>query len=295
MLQSKRFQKNNRGFFIIRILLALFLLMVLSFACKNNPIKPEQWQINLTLVETSCTEAYLKMQVGAELSERTVILKRDNVELWTRSINATELTITDTNLIPGHTYTYTASLTSPPPIWVGSNSSSQVQLRTMDTTSHDFTWQTYTFGGGAGSSVLYDVATIGDTAWAVGEIYLAGKSIPYCLAQWDGTNWSLKRLYYYNSSYGTTMPLYSVKGIFAFSTTDIWLAAGSIFHWNGRDSLTEFSFNRLTLPDPNATIDKLWGISSSLLYGVGNAGTIVAYNGNWTKIEGGTNTGIHPN
>jgi hypothetical protein len=41
----------------------------------------------------------------------------------------------------------------------------------MDATSHDFTFQTFTFCGTAGSSTLYDVAIINENnIWAVGEI-----------------------------------------------------------------------------------------------------------------------------
>jgi hypothetical protein len=40
-----------------------------------------------------------------------------------------------------------------------------------DTTSHDFTWTTYTLGDG--QSYLQDVYAVSDTdVWAVGEIYL---------------------------------------------------------------------------------------------------------------------------
>ncbi len=36
-------------------------------------------------------------------------------------------------------------------------------------------------------------------------------------------------------------------------------------------------------------INKLWGVSSSELYGVGNSGAIIHYqNGQWLKIESGT-------
>jgi len=42
----------------------------------------------------------------------------------------------------------------------------------MDTTSHNFTWQTWTFGEHS-SSRLYDVAIINENnIWAVGEIYM---------------------------------------------------------------------------------------------------------------------------
>ncbi|GAB6283729.1 MAG: hypothetical protein STSR0008_25320 [Ignavibacterium sp.] len=44
----------------------------------------------------------------------------------------------------------------------------------MDTTSHNFSFETWTFGGEAGSSVLYDVAIIDENnIWAVGEIRIS--------------------------------------------------------------------------------------------------------------------------
>ncbi|MCZ7611610.1 MAG: hypothetical protein M5U17_15810 [Ignavibacterium sp.] len=48
-------------------------------------------------------------------------------------------------------------------------------------------------------------------------------------------------------------------------------------------------FSRLSLPDPNATLEKLWRNSCSYIYGVGNVGSIVYYNGqSWRRIESGT-------
>jgi hypothetical protein len=187
----------------------------------------------------------------------------------------------DEGLLPNKTYSYTLTVQS---------FTATAQATTMDTTSHNWQWQMATLGDGNGSS-LNDVTIINDTlAFAVGEIYFQNDPVPYCIAIWNGKEWVLKRLYYYNPNYQATLPLYSVQGIFVFSATDVWLAAGSIFHWNGKDSLTEFSFNRLTLPDPNATVTKLWGSSKSDLYGVGGAGTIVHFNANstWQKIESGT-------
>ena len=171
-----------------------------------------------------------------------------------------------------------------------------------DTTSHNFTFTTYTLGDDGASSTLYDVAIINDTlAYAVGEIYLKDATgqidqTPYCLAKWNGSTWQLKRLYYKNKDFQGNeyiAALRDIRGVFAFSATDVWLTPGSVFHWNGQDSLTEFSFSRLTLPDPNATVFKLWGENSNNLYGVGNAGTIVFYNGSsWQKIESGTTLDI---
>ena len=74
------------------------------------------------------------------------------------------------NVLPSHTYTYTLATAGATNI--------TAQARTMDTTSHAFTWQSFTFGDGGGSCTLYDVAIINDTlAYAVGEIYTGGRCI----------------------------------------------------------------------------------------------------------------------
>ena len=53
-------------------------------------------------------------------------------------------------------------------------------------------------------------------------------------------------------------------------------------------------FSRSDLPNPNGTIEKIWGNSTSSIYGVGNAGSIVLYNGSqWQRIESGTTTDIN--
>ena len=61
-----------------------------------------------------------------------------------------------------------------------------------DTTSHNFTFTTYTFGGTGGSSYFKDVAIINDSdIWAVGEIY--SDSSMYNAVHWNGKNWELRK------------------------------------------------------------------------------------------------------
>jgi len=159
----------------------------------------------------------------------------------------------------------------------------------MDTTSHNFTFETFTFGGNAGSCTLYDVAIIDENyIIAVGTIYFTDTigqpdPQPYGAAIWDGQSWELKKLFY-----NTNIPV-TPRGIFVISPTEIYLASGSIFKWDGSSSTVQLVYSRLNLPDPNATIEKLWGNSSSSIYGVGNIGSIVFYNGqSWQRIESGT-------
>lgn len=84
------------------------------------------------------------------------------------------------------------------------------------------------------------------------------------------------------------------QGIFAFSPTDIWLASGGVFRWDGDSGVTPYWINPAS-GNPNAIwsdgqiATKLWGTSSSNLYVVGWKGAIAHFNGTtWTKMESGT-------
>ncbi|HEY9166985.1 MAG TPA: hypothetical protein VIS48_12585 [Candidatus Kryptonia bacterium] len=171
-----------------------------------------------------------------------------------------------------------------------------------DTTSHAWTFEVDTLGDGA--SQLYDVAIVSinpPLVYAVGSIFLKDStgqwsSPPYCVAIWDGQSWSLRHLYYKGTDYQGNpyiLPLIEIKGIWVTGSSDIWLTPGSIFRWNGKDSLTNLSFSRLSLPDPTATINTLWGSSTTSLYGVGTGGSIVHFDGNeWQGIASGTTLDI---
>ena len=169
------------------------------------------------------------------------------------------------------------------------------QVTTMDTTSHNFTWQTFTFGGEAGSCTLYDVAIIDENnIWAVGAIYLkdsAGNYDPnaYNAVHWNGVNWELKRIEYHGSCSGVKYP--PLKAIWAFSENNIVITNGGSFGW--------FDGNKVKLdcivnPLLTGAINKIWASSNNNLYAVGNKGNIIHYqNGRWQKIESGTDLNIN--
>ncbi len=163
--------------------------------------------------------------------------------------------------------------------------SNELSVTTMDTTSHNFTWQTFTFGGQGGSSTLFDVAIINENdIWAVGEMYVydsTGSPVLYNAVHWDGQEWDLKRILYGGW-------IWTIKTIFAFSANDIWFSA--FVRYDGQ--------NFIELPIPPIltgwTINKIWGTSSNDLYVVGNNGNIAHYNGtSWTKIESGTDLNVN--
>jgi len=132
-----------------------------------------------------------------------------------------------------------------------------------------------------------------NNAIAVGQIFikdtngLIDQSNPYIGSQWNGQKWGLLKLNYVNG--GQVSRLTEIRGIWVTENSNYWFAAGSIFHWDGKSNQTEMVFSRLALPDPNATVEKIWASSGLDVYGVGKSGTIAHYNGSsWTKMTSNT-------
>ena len=151
----------------------------------------------------------------------------------------------------------------------------------LDTTSHNWSWQTFAFGG-ASSSSFYDVAIINDTLiYTVGAVYLYDSTgqvdqQPYNLAMWDGKAWKLQKLIVNGFP-----PV--IKSIFAISENDIWFDPW--FHWNGQ-TIQEIPSDPIFF---GIGIGKMWG-NSNELYVVGTGGFIAQKTsiGGWTKIKSGT-------
>jgi len=167
-----------------------------------------------------------------------------------------------------------------------------------DTTSHSFNFTQYTFGGTGGSSNFNDVAILADTlVIAVGEVYLTDSTgqvddQPYSIAKWNGTAWSLERLYDLQNN---LIP--NVRGVLALSASDIWLADGGVYHWNGVFPQVDKSFDRISLiggVENGQSINRVWGLTSKDIFGVGYAGMVAHYDGfTWTKLESGTTLDIN--
>ena len=255
---------------ILSILLSLFF-----FSCKEEPTKP-QTEANLTLevLDKSCTEVWIDIKANDQANKLGSVYLND--EFRTQFYLKDTLVYLD-ELLPNKTYTI--KLTNQDGI------GTQTEFTTMDTTSHNFTWETFEFGGVNGSSYLKDVAIINENdIWAVGEIYTKDTYTydsngvfqqPYNAVHWDGNEWELIRVA--NSGYPR-------RTVFAFGESDVWFD-GTI-KWNG----TEYKVYNEGFPlNPNGTgwlRNAMWGESSNNFYVVGNGGNIAHYNGNsWSKIE----------
>ena len=268
----------------------VFILFVIGlWSC--NTTEPEN-RLEISVEDVSCTEAWIKVtgETGSEIT-----LNRDGKEVERLTLKSSSQTIYDDSLKPNKTYTYQVSSIKNQESPEGT-SSNQLQVTTLDTTSHDITWEKFTFGGEGGSSSLYDCAIISeDDIWCVGEIYLKDSlgqpdPVPYNAVHWDGSKWELRRITVdYKSSF-ITPPL---NGIFTFSSTDIWFSAGVPIHGDGSTWTQYHLFDMGILSSDDGSINKIWGSSSTNLFFVGNRGTIVFYNGSsWQKIESGTDLPI---
>jgi len=158
-----------------------------------------------------------------------------------------------------------------------------------DTTSHNFTFQTFAFGGKAGSCVFNDVAIISPTdIWAVGAVYLdsadgAPDPFPYNAAHWDGNSWTLMKIPY---NYQGQLFYHPIQCIYSLNASDIWFGGNGLEHWDGQqfsdvDPVNPFWSGQL--------MEKIWAGADGNIYIVGSGGLIAHYaHGNWTQVATGT-------
>jgi len=275
-----RFLLRNSGFLCLGWTL-------LAGSCNTTepppPPPPEpQPTISVSFEDASCVELWLKVSVTDAISPHTVALVRDSMLLMSAEFTANDTVLVDEGLAPNRTYRYAALLL---------NDSTTLAIspvttaRTLDSTSHTFTWQIDTIGDNA---LLYDVAIINDTlAYAVGEIYKRDSlgnwdPLPYNLVVWNGLQWELKRVTVPFRGSPVTVPL---EGIFAHSATDIWLAGSIPIHGDGTNWI---GYDIQMLVGAGATVSRMWGTPAEM-YFVGRAGNIIHYNGtSWTRLKSGT-------
>ncbi len=258
--------------------LFLFSFFIILSSCKKST-EPLYNPANLQLqvLDVSCTEAWLSLKAKSNYYGHPYKLYKGAKKIDEKILGPEDSIIYVDNLWPSTSYQFKAE------VYDGNRlltKSATVTATTMDTTSHDFTWQTFEFGGQGGSSSFYDVAIINENdIWAVGEIYTADDK--YNAAHWDGEKWELKKI-----TYGGWF--WTINTVFAFAHNEVWFSA--FVKWNG--------YRFVEYPVPNLLtgyrLNKMWGTSSSDLYVVGNNGLIAHYDGKqWQRIESGTNVDFH--
>ena len=151
------------------VLVSFLVLVVLffSFSC-NEGYDYSQAALGLDLQDYSCTEAWIEVQIGSNDKTANIYIKKNDEIIQTVNVGESETLFYFDGLLPNTTYKFDA-VTYEDGKEVKSN---PVTFTTLDTTTHNFTWQTFEFGQHS-SSTLYDVAIIDENnIWAVGEIYM---------------------------------------------------------------------------------------------------------------------------
>ncbi len=284
---------NNSKFIIHNSTLLLFLSLLLVTSCDTtNP--PSNNKITLTFEDASCTEAWLNLKLDNITLPTKITIKQDDSTIVETNINSTDTTLFIEHLLPSQNYTFYSTIKQMNNEAIKSNN---LSITTMDTTSHNFTWQTFTFGNR--NSVLKDVAIINkNNIWAVGEIHTAETDQwnedstkwvqPYNAVHWDGNTWELKRILV--NYKGNTIFL-ALESIFAFSATDIWLVSSLPIHGDGKNWKI---YDVREETNSNLSLTTVWGSSSNDIYFAGRSGSLAHYNGSsWTKIESGTELSIN--
>lgn len=153
---------------------------------------------------------------------------------------------------------------------------------TVDTTSHNFTFTQYTFGGSAGSSYFKDVAIINDSdIWAVGEINT--DSGMYNAVHWDGKTWELRNVPYI---YQGKELIHPINGVFALNKYEVWFVGNGVERWDGQAFSNVEGVNAVW---GSFAMQKIWMNSINDIYIIGDGGSIAHYDGlMWTKQESGT-------
>ncbi|RKY91336.1 MAG: glucosyl transferase [Ignavibacteriae bacterium] len=280
-MHNEVFAKMNNK---VVVVLIFPLVLLTIFYCNSieppPPPSPEpEKEITLTLEDISAVEAWIRLTTTNMQQPDTVTLKQNNIIRSTINLVNSDTLLYIDSLLPGTNYSYVAETREV--------ISETLEVRTIDTTSHNFTWQTFEFGQHS-SSLLYDVAIINENnIWSVGEIYLndsLGHTVRYNAIHWDGSGWNIKRIPFTGECSAVIYP--PIRSVFAFSENDIWFArGGSLVHFNGVNYFNDCGMNSFL----TGSINKIWGISSEDLFIVGNNGNIAHYNGtSWQKIESGT-------
>ena len=280
---------------LLHRLFTFLLILPLSvfFGCNSEGIPTPPVNNNGTLaispIETSCTETWIELKtVNVALPINVNVLANNNPVAQLNNLHSSDTTVYIDSLLPNKSYQINVQFIKDKQ----TISSNKLTVQTLDTTSNNFTWQTYTFGDGA-SSVLRGVTIISpDNIFAVGQIYINDSTgqpdpLPYCLVHWNGSNWKVLKLKFFPpGSIGDSISVIG-SAIFAFGANDIWMTGGAVFHYDGNKWNPYYG----TAGAEGAT--KIWGYDSGNLWFIGRNGLIVHYqNGQWSKIESGTSLGF---
>ncbi|MBS4033409.1 MAG: glucosyl transferase [Ignavibacterium sp.] len=263
-----------------------FLLLLCTTSCNKVDPPPDLTVLTLKLEDVSCTEAWITLTTNNLQLPATFNLLIDNNVTKTINLQSADTLLYIDSLLPNQTYNFKLSGIGNPASGINSN---ELSVTTLDTTSHNFTWQTFTFGEHS-NSILRDVAIIDENnMWAVGEIRIADtSSVGYTLynaAQWDGNEWNLHRIMFYTVCGQQHQNAYQASSVFLLPENEICIAMKG-----DQIAKIENGIHTKTLCLPWLfSLNKIWGKSSDDIYTIATNGNIAKYQtGTWSQMQSGT-------
>jgi hypothetical protein len=258
-----------------------FTIIILGCSCDST--EPENDKLFLNIKDVQSTEIWLQ-------------IRTNDIPLPTSlNVNLNSILTRQIELISKDTLFYIDSLKPTSSYFVQAETEDEksraINVETLDTTSHSFSWEYFEFGGQIQSSSFYDVAIINENnIWVVGGVYLTDSSgqldsDAYNAAHWDGTEWKLKRIMFYTICGQQDRSSYPTKSILAFSESEIWIALDG----TQIAKLDEHGKAKIMCTNLPFSISKIWGGNPNSVFAVGTRGGIAHYNGtSWQSLESET-------
>ncbi len=247
----------------------MFAFLFLAFSCDTTepPLLPDTRSIDLTLEDTGVTEAWLRVRLLDSLQGSSIRLVRDTTTILALTLTTTDTVILDQSLAPNQHYAYRA--------YSSTDSSQRIELTTLDTTSHNWTFVVDTIGGVTSSLRDVWIANENDI-WAVGELNPGENT--YNAVRWNGTQWDSYQFQFLSFCGQPSTGPYAAQSVFGFDAGNVWISSGSqMVRWNGTTQSTP-----VCIP---VSVNKMWGPTPNSIYAVGVNGQIAHYDGNsWTQM-----------
>ena len=260
-----------------------FLVLILFFVligaeCERINVSLDRPDYRFLVEDVGVREVWLRLKVYPNETIKEVSVFRDSVIIFEGSPEI-DTTIHDTLLSPGRDYTYILVANSPRETYVRLR---EIKLTTLDTTSHDFTWEVYEFPC-YGSGVFNDVAIIDENdIWVVGDF----EPIPYQTynaVHWNGSRWEKRRIPFSGPCVIVQYP--PISSIWAYNKHDILFNdGGRIINYDGINNYqVDCGMHNLL----TGRMNKMFGFNENELYVVCNHGSYVWYNNDWHYQETG--------
>jgi len=258
------------------ILFLLSLFGVAFTSCKEPATGPETPtdSLVLKLKEADLTSVTLSLHTAGLTYPAALTLTRNSQPVQTFSLNQPDTTLLDTVLTPSTGYSWQVQMKKTETTFLKSES---VTGRTMDTTSHIFSWRLDTLG--SAGSYLFDVVIVNDTCiWVAGDITTRPYSSfeRYNAAMWNGKVWKKFRFVFPNYTGSESVQIIRTLVLTGEQKLYFISEIGSVV---ATDITGEIEYFRTLVPETKGVPSESWGTGIGNFYFSGMNGSLTSYNG----------------